>query len=123
MKLIARIILIILFTYLLSFVLQWWIIIAISFIVGFALYGNGFNVFISGFLGGGLLWLSYAWYLDIKTSAILSEKIVELFPFNDNIFLIIGAGVVGGLCTGLGALTGNSFRLMFVKRKTKSFYS
>ena len=123
MKLIARIILIILFTYLLSFVLQWWIIIAISFLVGFALYGNGFNVFISGFLGGGLLWLSYARYLDIKTSAILSEKIVELFPFNDNIFLIIGAGVVGGLCAGLGALTGNSFRLMFVKRKTKSFYS
>lgn len=123
MKLFARIVLILVLTYLLSHYFQWWTIIAISFIVGFVIYGNGFNVFISGFLGGGLLWLSYAWHLDLQTSSILSNKIVELFPFDDNTFLVIGAGLIGAFSGGLGAVTGNSFRQLFIRKKTKSFYS
>ena len=62
-----------------------------------SLHGNGFNVFISGFLGGGLVWLVYAWYIDTKTNSILSAKVVELFPFEDKIFLVIAAGVIGAL--------------------------
>lgn len=123
MKLILRILLIIVITYLLSLYAQWWILIGVAFLVGFIIYGNSFNVFLSGFLGGGLLWLSYSWYLDVQTNSILSEKIVELFPFDESLYLIIASGLIGALAGGFGAVTGNSFRLMFTRKKTKSFYS
>lgn len=123
MKLISRIILIIAFSYLLSLYLPWWILMVVAFIVGFSIPGHGINVFIAGFLGGGLLWMSYAWYIDLKTEAILSNKIVQLFPFQDAIFLLILTGVIGALAGALGALSGNSFRQLFLKKKQKSFYS
>ena len=123
MKLLLRIILIISLTYFASMYAPWWIIIVISFLVSFVLYGNGFNNFISGFLGGGILWLCLAWYLDFSTNSILSEKIVQLTPFEDPFMLIMSTGLIGGLAAGLGAITGNSFRLLFVKKKTKGFYN
>lgn len=123
MKLIVRLILIVALTWFLSFYLPWWIVIVVSFLVGLVIDGSGFNAFISGFLGAGLLWLIYSWYLDIQTNSILSSKLVELFPFDDKILLIIMSGLIGGLCGGFGAVTGNSFRKMFVKTKPKSFYS
>lgn len=111
------------FTFVLSFYLPWWIIVIVSFLAGFLLYGSGFSVFLSGFLGGGILWLGYAWVLDVKTNAILSEKIVKLFPFSDPFYLIILSGFIGAMMSGLGGLTGNSFRWIFMKKKSKSFYS
>lgn len=123
MKLIVRIILIVVLSYLLSIYFPWWVLVIMSFIVGFVIYGGGFTVFLSGFLGGGLLWLSYAWYLDYRTNSILSEKIIHLFPFEDNFFLIIVSGVIGALAGGFGAITGNSFRLLFEKTKSSSYYS
>ncbi len=123
MKLLFRIILIISLSYLASLYGPWWVLIAVSFLVSFGLYGNGFNVFISGFLGGGILWLCYAWFLDSSTKSILSEKIVQLFPFEDPFMLIIATGIIGGLAAALGAITGNSFRLLFVKKQNKGFYN
>ena len=76
-----------------------------------------------GFLGGGLLWMTYAWLIDVQTESILSEKIVKLFPFDDPIFLLVLTGLLGAIAGALGALSGNSFRQLFMKKKQKSFYS
>lgn len=123
MKLIIRLLLIVILTYLFSLIGPWWIGMVVAALTGFLLHGNGFNVFISGFLGIGLLWMIYAWYLDAITHSILSEKIVALFPFEDKIFLVVAAGLIGGLTGGFSCLTGNSFRQLFLKKKTKSFYN
>ena len=123
MKLIARILLIIILSYLLSLYFPWWILMVVAFVVGFSIPSNGINLFIAGFLGGGLLWMSYAWYIDIKTESILSNKIVALFPFNDSIFLLILTGIIGALAGALGIISGGSFRQLFMKKKQKSFYS
>ncbi|MFY0608509.1 MAG: hypothetical protein JXR10_17460 [Cyclobacteriaceae bacterium] len=123
MKLLIRIILIISLTYFASMYSPWWIIIIISGLVSFGIYGSGFNVFISGFLGGGILWLTTAWFLDFSTNGILSDRIIQLFPLEDPFMLILITGLIGGLAAGLGAITGNSFRLLFVKKKVKGFYN
>lgn len=123
MKLLARLLLVMILTYFLSLYLPWWVVFAVSFLVGFTIHGNGLNVFIASFLGAGLVWMLYAWYLDINTQRILSEKVVELFPFEDAMLLIVATGLIGGLCGGFGGLTGNSFRQLFLKKKQKSFYS
>lgn len=123
MKLILRLILIVVATYFLSLYLPWWTVLLVAGLVGFFIPGGGFNVFISGFLGAGLLWMVYAWYLDIETNSILSEKVVQLFPFSDNFMLVVITGFIGALCGGFGAITGNSFRQLFIKKKPKSFYN
>lgn len=123
MKLVFRIIIITALTYFLSGYLPWWIVVFISGIVCFIVHGNGINAFISGFLGGGITWLAYAWVLDIETQSVLSNKVVGLFPFDDNTFLIIAAGLIGALSGGLGGLTGNTFRSVLTKKKDKSFYT
>lgn len=123
MKLIIRLLLILLITWFVSWYLPWWSITLVAFLIGFFIPGGSFNVFISGFLGGGLLWMAYAWYLDIQTNSILTDKVVQLFPFDDKILLIISTGFVGALCGAFGAVTGNSFRQLFIRKKPKSFYS
>ncbi|RED97539.1 hypothetical protein [Marinoscillum furvescens] len=123
MKLIARLILVMILTYFLSFYMPWWIVFVVTFLTGFIIHGSGINVFIGTFLGAGLVWMLYAWYLDYNTASILSQKVIQLFPFDDPMMLIITSGLVGGLCGGFGGLSGNSFRQLFLKKKQKSFYS
>jgi hypothetical protein len=123
MKFIARIVLIIIAGFFLSNVLPWWILVVLSFIIGVLIYGNGFSVFISGFLGGGILWLSYAWYIDFKSQSIMSEKVAELFPVNDKFYLIIATGLIGAIIAGFGAITGNSLRSLFIKKKSGNYYN
>jgi len=74
------------------------------------------------FLGIGLLWLIMAWKIDVETESIISTKIAILFKFEDNNMLILMTGAIGALIGALGALTGNSFRQIFLKKKEKSFY-
>ena len=123
MKLILRLLLIVALTYLLPWVLPWWSVVLGAFVSGLLIRGNGFSVFISGFLGGGLVWMLFSWYVDLQTKSILSEKVVGLFPVEDKLFLIIASGLIGALCGGFGALSGSTFRDLFTKRKSKSFYS
>ena len=123
MKFIIRILLIAGVSYLFSMFLPWWGIALAAAMASFVLPGHGFNVFVSGFLGVGLLWMSYAWKTDVETGSIISEKIVQLFPVNDVSLLIIGTGVIGGLVGAFSGLTGSTFRQIFIKKKQKSYYN
>lgn len=123
MKFLLRLLLIIAACYFIPFYTPWWIIFIVSGLVGYFIPGNGFVVFNAGFLGGGLVWLAFAFQLDVETQSIMSEKIVQLFPVSDPTYLIIVAGIIGALSAGFGALTGNSFKQIFLKKKQKSLYS
>lgn len=123
MKIFLRIILIALVAYFVPFVLPWWTVAFFAMIIGFLVSGHGLNAFISGFLGGGAVWLILAWKIDDETNSILSSRLIQLFPFNEVIYLIIGTGLVGGLISGFGMVTGTSFRQIFIKRKSRSLYS
>ncbi|XOV94293.1 MAG: hypothetical protein ACFHWX_06230 [Bacteroidota bacterium] len=123
MKLISKIILIATLTYFSGFILPWWTVMVVSFIICFLIEGSGVGSFVSGFLGGGLVWLAYSWYIDVKTQSIMSSKIIELFPFDDQIMLVLIAGLVGAFAGGISGVAGNSFKLIFKKKKAKSFYS
>ncbi|UXP32132.1 hypothetical protein N6H18_17455 [Reichenbachiella agarivorans] len=123
MKFIIRLLLIAIFSYLLSLVMPWWILILVAGILSFILPGGNFNAILSGLLGGGLLWMVMAWKVDVETNSIMSTKIIQLFPIDDVNMIIIATGVLGGIAGALGAFTGNSFRQIFIKKKEKSFYS
>ena len=123
MKFIIRLILIAVLAYFLPFYFPWWINLLIGLVVGLAIPGNGWNLFNAGFLGGGLVWLAYAIKLDYDTQSIMTNKILVLVGLSDPLMLLLGAGLIGGLSAGFGALAGTSFRQIFIKRKKTSFYS
>lgn len=122
MKLGARLIIIGILTYLFSFYTPWWVLFIITFSTCFFIHGSFLNTFIAGFLGVGLVWLGFSWFLDFQSESYFTEKIVLLFPVKDSSYLILISGLIGALSGGLGAILGNSFKLLFVKKKTKSYY-
>ena len=123
MKFIIRIILISSLSYLSAMFFPWWGIALVAALVSFLLPDHGFSVFVSGFLGAGLLWMALAWKTDIETASVLSEKIVQLFPVSEVNYLILATGLIGGLAGAFSGLTGSTFRQVFMKKKQKSYYS
>ncbi len=123
MKILLRIILISAVAYFVPFILPWWTLAFCGMLIGFGIPGHGLNSFISGFLGAGAVWLFLAWKIDMETNSILSDKLVQLFPVDDVIYLIVATGLIGGLIAGFGMLTGTSFRQIFIKKKSRSLYS
>ncbi len=123
MKFLIRFILIAVLGYFLPFYMPWWILIIISFVIGFMVYGPGFNLFLAGFLGGGLVWLGLSFKLHTDSGGILTDKMISIFGYEDGIVLILAAGILGGLIAGFSIVTGSSFRKLFLRKVKKSFYS
>lgn len=123
MKLIIRIIAIGVLTYFLSPIGSWWMVMGISMIVCFVSPSSGLNAFVAGFLGVGLIWMGHAWNLDVQNASAFSSKIVEIMQLGDPIYLVLATGVIGGIAGGFAALTGTTFRQMFLKSKKRSYYS
>jgi hypothetical protein len=91
--------------------------------VSLAIPTSSFGAFVSGFIGVGLLWMVLAWKIDIESHSILTAKVASLFGVDDTIYLVAGSGLTGALTGGLGSLSGNSLRQIFIKKKKASFYS
>ena len=122
MKFFLRLILIGILTYFLSFIAPWWIITIIAFIGGILLPGNSLTVFVSGFLGVGIVWMGYAWKLDTANESRFSSMIGEILTIGDPLLLIVAVGVVGGLCGGFSAISGSLLRQDDTKKKRIEYY-
>lgn len=122
MKLFLRLILIGALTYFLSLFLPWWILVVVSFVVGWLIPGSGLNAFTSGFLGVGIVWMSYAWKLDVANNSLFSSKMLALLPVSDNVVLLALVGLIGGFCGGFAALTGSLIRQPKAAQKSGSYY-
>ncbi len=102
------------------FHLPWYSNLLIASVISFVIYGNPFNVFISGFLGAGLPWMIIAWIQNSSSHKDLASKMMETISLSgDPNLLIVLTGLIAGITTGVGALTGNSLRRIFVKNKKR----
>lgn len=98
--------------------LPWWIIVVVAFAAGFIFKQKGFIAFAAGFVGVFLLWVGYAFYLDAGNNYILSTKIATLLAAltgDSRIGLLLLTGFVGGLVSGLSALSGSLLKSAFAK--------
>ena len=123
MVFILRLVLIAISCFGLGYIMPWWSIVVCTFVISFFLPGNSFNAFLSGFLGIGLVWMVMAWKFDMESGSNMSTKIIDLFPIDDHILLIVVTGLIGAIVGGFSAVTGNTFRQLFIKKKKQSFYS
>jgi hypothetical protein len=104
----------VLLTALLGFGFQWilpWWSVGIAAFLGGTITPDRFRwVFLIGFLGIGLLWLTRAWGIHIQTGGILSDRVAEVFGVGSGTALVFLTGLLGGLLGGLGGMTGTAFR-------------
>ena len=122
MRFIAKLILIAGSCYVAEQFLPWWSVAICAFVVNFFLPAKGFDAFLSGFLGVGLLWLGFAWLIDADTSGLLTEKVASIFEFDTSFLLVALAGLVGGLVGGFAALSGSLFRNLRHSEDSKGSY-
>ena len=98
------------FTMALCFILQyflpWWTLALGAFVGGYVFDKNGWVAFAGGFVAVGLLWFSTAFFIDMQTQSILTEKVARIFPTKTTSLLLLLTAIVGGLPGGFAALTG-----------------
>lgn len=91
--------------------LPWWSFAISSLIISIAIHQRPWKAFLSGFLGLFLLWAGMAFLKDLGNEHILSVKVAHILPLGgSSIVLIFVTGLVGGLVSGLAALTGSYLR-------------
>jgi len=112
MKFLAQVLVTMIVCFALQYFLPWWTMALGAFVIGYLFGNTGFTSFGAGLLGVGLLWFLMAYYIDITTNSILTDKVGKLLPLN--VFLL--TTLIGGLVGGFAALTG---ALLKAKGKAK----
>jgi len=113
MKFIASIILTALLAYCIGLftTLPWWCFAISSFVIAIAIHQTPFKSFLSGFIGLFLLWISLAFLKDIVNSHILATKVAQILPLGGSyIAVVFLTGFIGGLVSGLAAVTASYTR-------------
>ncbi|MES2373553.1 MAG: hypothetical protein V4557_13315 [Bacteroidota bacterium] len=91
--------------------LPWWSFAITSLIIAVAIHQRPGKAFLAGFLGLFLLWAGMAVLKDAANEHVLSTKVAGILPLGGSyLILILVTGVVGGLVSGLAALTGSFLR-------------
>jgi hypothetical protein len=91
--------------------LPWWSFAITSLFVSIAIHQRPGKSFLSGFIGLFLLWAVLALMKDAANEHILSTKVASILPLGGSyLVLILVTGIVGGLVSGLAALTGSYLR-------------
>lgn len=95
--------------------LPWWVIAPVAFVVAYFVPQKPLAAFGAGFFAIFLLWVGYAFILSTSNDNLLAGKVAELLMAltgNSIVGLYLLTGTVGGLVSGLAALTGS-----FIGRK------
>jgi len=102
MKFAKQVVITIIVCLLLQLFLPWWVIAIGPAGAAYWIGNKPILAFLAGFLSIMILWLCVAFYIDLATASILTQKINKLLPLNA--FLL--TGIVGGLIGGMASLTG-----------------
>jgi len=107
MKFIIGIIAVALLSFLAQQVFPWWIIVAITLLVGGFLGMSSGKSFLFGFLGIALMWGIHAFLINQANDGLLASKIGELLGGLSSGLVVLISAALGGLIGGLGAMTGS----------------
>jgi uncharacterized membrane protein YfcA len=128
---IIKILVISIFSFLITLVLPWYAFVIVCFVVGFIFSKYEGNNFFAGFIGVGLFWLIYMLFLDFRNKHVFSSQIAQIFSESldidiSNALLMtlasIIAGFLGALSCWCGALLAPEKYKVVKRRSSKSRY-
>ncbi|MEI6086653.1 MAG: hypothetical protein WCR66_03615 [Bacteroidota bacterium] len=91
--------------------LPWWSFVITSFLVALGVHQKVGKAFLSGFAGLFLLWAILAIMKDMANDHILAVKVAKILPLGGSYWaLILVTGLIGGLVSGLAAISGSTAR-------------
>lgn len=99
--------LILITAFLLNLFLPWWSIALPGLIFGYGFNQKALPSFAWGFLALFLLWGGQALYIHYANDGILSTRIAEMLTIGSPLLVVLITGIIGGLVSGLAALTGS----------------
>ena len=105
------------------FGLPWWSMAVIGALAGMLFKNSPMGNFSMGFATGTLLWSTVALIQNNYNTSMLAGKVGLLFQGLTSVQLIWATGALGGLLTGMGALTGTLLMNIFEKKKKKSYFA
>ena len=119
MKFLISTIAIIILSFVASLYFPWWVISIVAFAISFIIPLKAGISFVSGFMALFILWASIAFWISSSNENILAHKISMIILKQDSpVLLIIITGIVGGLVSGLAALSGSYLRnLIYTTRR------
>lgn len=97
-----------------------WTLAVAAFIVAMFVGGKGISSFLYGMIAGCILWGGYALFLDIANEGILSNLFGNLLNGIGRPALLLVTTLIGGILSGLGAMTGSYMHQFFNKEKVVS---
>lgn len=101
--------------------MPWWSVALASFAVGLILGLKPGASFLSGFLGGALLWGGMAMVRSHLNGHILASRFSPMVLGVENPYLLVGlAALLAGVVAGMGALTGSLLRNTFSTPATEA---
>jgi len=116
MKFFVSIIVTAILAFSMGYVLPWWSIAVTGFISGVFFIQSKLLSFLSAFIAVALFWGIMALYISNANNHILAHRISLLIIKKDNPYLLILlTSLIGGLTTGVSALTGRSLVLIIKK--------
>lgn len=113
MKFIVSVIASALLSYTFGLFLPWWSIMIAGLLVGFFIPQKRIFSFLSVFIGVALFWGLFAFFISTANEHILAKRVALLIIKKDApMLLVLLTGVIGGLTSGISAVTGRSFALL-----------
>lgn len=91
--------------------MPWWSFAITSFVVSLAIHQRPGRSFLCGFAAVFVLWFVLVFRADIANEHILSAKVANILPMGGSyIVLMLVTALIGGLVSGLAALSGSYLR-------------
>jgi len=97
--------------------LPWWGIGVAGFAAGFWKAQTAWKALGAGFSGAGVLWLTSAGYIHVKSGGRLTAKIAGIAGLSDPYLLVVITTLIGGFVAALAAVSG--FHLRTLLKKTQ----
>jgi hypothetical protein len=117
MKFIVAFLLTALLAFISGIYFPWWGIAIAAFLVAVIIPQKWGTAFLAGFLGILVLWMAYAWWIDMKNNGVLAQRMAVLLPLGGSrVLLILVTGIVGGLVGGFAAMSGSFLRTSPAKK-------
>jgi uncharacterized membrane protein YfcA len=89
----------------------WWSFAITSFLVGVVIHQKAGKALVAGFFGIFLLFTIHTFILDYQNDHLLAKKVATILPLGgSSLALILVASFLGGLISGLAAISGSFAR-------------